>query len=104
MRIAERPCGSWPTAFMRLKFSRQEIPASTRMRVLELLTMAQFPRLPDASTETETPMCCSIPFAAVQMGVTLWLSGTFERLTSRFQKSECSMALEWQGLAMLVAA
>jgi len=41
---------------MRLKVSRQEIPASTRMRVEELSTMAEFPRLPLASTETETPM------------------------------------------------
>jgi len=62
---------------MRLKVSRQEMPASTRMRVLELHTMAQFPRLPEASTETETPMRGSIPFTAVETGVTLWLSETF---------------------------
>src|SRR5271154_899285 len=41
---------------MRLKVSRQEIPASTRIRVDELSTIALFPRLPLASTETETPM------------------------------------------------
>ena len=41
---------------MRLTVSRQEIPASTRIFVRELETMALFPRLPLASTETETPM------------------------------------------------
>ena len=43
-------------AFMRLKVSRQEIPASTRRVVEALRMMALFPRLPEASTETETPM------------------------------------------------
>jgi hypothetical protein len=41
---------------MRLKVSRQEMPASTRMRVDELCTIVLFPRLPLASTETDTPM------------------------------------------------
>jgi hypothetical protein len=41
---------------MRLTVSRQEIPASTRIFARELATMALFPRLPLASTETETPM------------------------------------------------
>ena len=45
-----------PGACMRLKVSRQEIPASTRIHVVELGTIALFPRLPLASTETETPM------------------------------------------------
>src|SRR4051812_12582380 len=54
--MAERVCGSSPPAFMRLKVSRQEIPASTRMVVEALRTIALFPRLPEASTETETPM------------------------------------------------
>jgi len=35
---------------------RQEIPASTRMRVDELSTSVLFPRLPLASTETEAPI------------------------------------------------
>jgi hypothetical protein len=48
--------GSSPAAFMRLKVSRQDIPASTRMVVVALRMMALFPRLPEASTETETPM------------------------------------------------
>ena len=42
--------------FIRLKVSRQEMPASTRMRVEELATSAQLPRLPEASIETLTPM------------------------------------------------
>jgi hypothetical protein len=54
--MAERVRGSSPAAFSRLKVSRQEMPASTRMRVLELETRAQFPRLPLASTATETPI------------------------------------------------
>ena len=41
---------------MRLKVSRQEMPASTSTRVLALLTMAVLPRLPLASTVRETPM------------------------------------------------
>jgi hypothetical protein len=41
---------------MRLKVSRQEIPASTSRVVEALRMMALFPRLPEASTETETPM------------------------------------------------
>src|SRR5437588_6453289 len=54
--MAERMCGSSPAAFMRLKVSRQDIPASTRMVVVALRMIALFPRLPEASTETETPM------------------------------------------------
>jgi hypothetical protein len=42
---------------MRLKVSRQEIPASTRIRVVEVCTTALFPRLPLASTETDTAIC-----------------------------------------------
>jgi hypothetical protein len=42
---------------MRFTVSRQEIPASTKTFVRELETMVLFPRLPLASTETETPMC-----------------------------------------------
>ena len=57
--MAESASGSSPTACMRLKVSRQEIPASTRMRVDELCTIALFPRLPLASTETDTPMAAA---------------------------------------------
>src|SRR5579872_1577064 len=56
MRIAESECGSSPIAFIRLNVSRQEIPASTRIRVEELCTIVAFPRLPLASTDNETPM------------------------------------------------
>ena len=49
-------CGSSPASFMRLKVSRQEMPASTRILVDELRTIMLFPRLPLASTETDTPM------------------------------------------------
>src|SRR5437667_9432802 len=55
--MAESWCGSSPTAFKRLKVSRQEIPASTKTRVRELHTSAVLPRLPLASTVRETPMC-----------------------------------------------
>ncbi len=56
IRMADKECGSCPAARMRLKVSRQEIPASTRIHVVELCTIELFPRLPLASTETETPM------------------------------------------------
>jgi len=54
--MAERVCGSSPCARMRLTVSRQEIPASTRILVREVETIVLFPRLPLASTETETPI------------------------------------------------
>jgi hypothetical protein len=54
--MADRAWGSSPSTFIRLKVSRQEMPASTRMRVLALATKAQFPRLPLASIETFTHM------------------------------------------------
>src|SRR3974390_3915108 len=56
MRIAESECGSSPSAFIRLKASRQEIPASTKILVLALATIAQLPRLPDASMDRLTPI------------------------------------------------
>src|SRR5271168_1886499 len=56
MTMAESEWGSSPAAFMRLKVSRHEMPASTRMRVRVLCTMAQLPRLPLASTESDMPM------------------------------------------------
>src|SRR5258708_24102169 len=79
MRIAEISRASRPSDFMRLNVSRQEIPASTRMRAPELSTSAVFPRLPLANTETETPILRSIHSATVDAGVTLWLIGTFEQ-------------------------
>src|SRR5581483_2046899 len=72
--MAETSRGSRPIDFKRLKVSRQEMPASTRMRAFELSTIAVFPRLPLASTETETPMLRSIPLTSVETGVTSWLS------------------------------
>src|ERR1700735_57294 len=41
---------------MRLKVSRQERPAATRIVVQALATTAQLPRLPEASMVTLTPM------------------------------------------------
>jgi hypothetical protein len=41
---------------MRFTVSRQEIPASTKILVRELAIIVLFPRLPLASTETETPI------------------------------------------------
>src|SRR5438067_13937820 len=64
---------------MRLKVSRHEMPASTRILVVALCTMAQFPRLPLASTETVTPMGGSLPLIAVETGVPFGLSGTLEQ-------------------------
>src|SRR5882672_8916651 len=54
MTIAESERGSSPSAFMRRKVSRHEIPTSTRMRVVDVCTKAQFPRLPLASIVTDT--------------------------------------------------
>jgi hypothetical protein len=55
------------------------MPASTRIFVLELETSAQFPRLPEASMETLTPMLASILAIPVNSGVTFWLADTYER-------------------------
>src|SRR5215469_17529345 len=66
--------GSSPTDFMRLKVSRQEIPASTRMRALELSTTAVLPRLPLASTDIDTPIFGRIHSLTVELGVTFRLS------------------------------
>ena len=60
MRIALSVWGSSPTAAMRFSVSRQERPASTSRRVLELATMAQLPLLPLASTVILTHMGASI--------------------------------------------
>src|ERR1019366_2206230 len=49
------------TARSRLKVSRPERPASTRMRVELVATSEQFPRLPLASTETDTPIAVAYP-------------------------------------------
>src|SRR5271163_1740544 len=50
-----------PSTRSRLKVSRPEKPASTRMRVLLVATRAQFPRLPLASTDTDTPIAVAYP-------------------------------------------
>src|SRR5262249_29553507 len=52
------------------------MPASTRILVVELETIAQFPRLPEASMDTLTPMFASILAIPVDSGVTFWLAGT----------------------------
>src|ERR1700722_5324686 len=54
--MAESVRGSSPSVFIRLNVSRHGIPASTRIFVLALATTAQFPRLPLANIETQTPM------------------------------------------------
>src|SRR5438105_13478621 len=68
MRMAEISRGSRPSDLRRLKVSRQEIPASTRIRALELSTIAQFPRLPLASIETQTPMSLEHTFNYCESG------------------------------------
>src|SRR5690242_2116222 len=62
MTMADSERGSSPADFNRLKVSRHESPASTRMRVAELCTIAQFPRLPLASTDTDTAMPAAYSF------------------------------------------
>src|SRR5437764_4340399 len=68
MRMAEISRGSRPSDLRRLKVSRQEIPASTRIRALELSTIAQFPPLPLASIETQTPMSLEHTFNCCESG------------------------------------
>ena len=68
MRMAEISRGSRPSDLRRLKVSRQEIPASTRIRALELSTIAQFPRLPLASIETQTTMSLEHTFNYCESG------------------------------------
>src|ERR1700688_2471650 len=81
MRIADKELGSSPRTFSRLKVSRQEIPASTRIFVRELATNAQFPLLPLASIETVThmpgaytpPLWIGSNFSVIQyLGVYQW--------------------------------
>src|SRR5271155_5051631 len=52
--MASRVRGSSPAACMRLKSSRQETPASTRIRVRVLETTVLLPREPLASTVIRT--------------------------------------------------
>ena len=54
--MAESERGSSLPFFIRWKVSRQEIPASTKILVSELEIIVLFPRMPLASTETETAM------------------------------------------------
>src|SRR5215471_14866348 len=54
MRTAESDLGSSASTLIRLKVSRQEIPASTRIFVVDVCTSALFPRLPLASNDTDT--------------------------------------------------
>src|SRR6266536_561888 len=86
--MAEISRGSRPSDFSLLNVSRQEIPASTRMRAFELSTMAVFPRLPLASTEMRTPMPRSIPLLDVEVGVTVWLSGILGPIARPFMGAE----------------
>src|ERR671936_2203870 len=69
IRMALSDAGSSPTAFMRRKVSRQEMPASTRMRVRELATTALLPLLPLARTVRRTAIAESILAMAVDEGV-----------------------------------
>src|SRR3984957_1524630 len=73
--MAERGGGSSPRVFIRLNVSRHEIPASTRIFVQALATTAQFPRLPLASIETQTPMHAAY-------APSLWIGSNF--LVSRY--------------------
>src|SRR5262249_14619909 len=59
------------------------MPASTRILVVELETIAQFPRLPEASMDTHTPMFASILVNPVDSVVTFWLAGTSSGLPQK---------------------
>src|SRR5579884_2554168 len=67
-RIASRVSGSSFTDFIRLKSSRQESPASTRMRVLELETMVLLPLEPLASTVILTMFFRILPTGVEETG------------------------------------
>src|SRR6516162_8492639 len=77
MTIAESARGSSPSAFMRLKVSRPEIPASTRILVLDVCTTALLPRLPLASTETDTAICSQHTCWCCESGSNFLVSGDF---------------------------
>src|ERR1700722_5156460 len=64
--MAEISSVHWPSARSRLKVSRPDKPASTRIRVVLEATSVQFPRLPLASTDTDTPMAASLRLSAVE--------------------------------------
>src|SRR5215475_165258 len=68
------------------------MPASTRIFVVALATSAQFPRLPDASMDTLTPMFASILALAVNSGVTFWLAQSL-RAGSRLPASALRIRL-----------
>src|SRR5947208_8739220 len=89
MRIAEISRGSRPSDLRRLKVSRQEIPASTRIRALELSTIAQFPRLPLASIETQTPMSLEHTFNYCESGSNFLVKRYF-----RAKKSRCRFCID----------
>src|SRR5947207_2453073 len=74
MRMAEISSGRSPNARRRLRVSRQDRPASTRMRVVLLAMSAQFALLPLASNETETAMAASLSLTVVERGVSFELS------------------------------
>src|ERR1019366_293922 len=61
IRIAEISSARSPSARSRLQVSRPDSPASTRIRVALVATSAQFPRLPLASTDTDTPIAVAYP-------------------------------------------
>src|SRR5690348_12825989 len=72
--MAEMWSGDSPSARTRLKVSRQEMPASTRMRVVLLATTAQLPRLPLASKVTETPIWGAAYIEWLWIGSIFWVS------------------------------
>src|SRR5436853_1367356 len=74
MRMADISSGRSPNARRRLRVSRQERPASTRIRVVLLAISAQFALLPLASNETETAMAASLSLTVVERGVSFQLS------------------------------
>src|ERR1700744_2676830 len=67
-------CGSSPTAFMRLKVSRQDIPASTRMLAWELESTVQLPLLPLAKTVMRIATAVQHNGNCCAGGVAKWLT------------------------------
>jgi hypothetical protein len=58
------------------------------MRVMLLATMAQLPRLPLASSETETPICTQINLNSGRTGVSFQLSETFGKQMAAVSSQE----------------
>src|SRR5947207_15024284 len=85
MKIAFRCCESSPADFMRLRVSRQEMPASTRMLPQELETTVQLPRLPLAKTVMRTAIAVQHSGNLAKDGSSKIVNRMFGRAREHFQ-------------------